>query len=65
MKSRIIYTTSDGFDFDSQYEARKHECELTSHRWEYFNDNMGVLKEKTDSAKMRFCKYCNKQEILK
>lgn len=64
MKSRIIYTTSDGIDFDNSYDAKKHECKLTAHKWEYYNSNLGLQKEQTEDSKMRFCKYCSSQEFL-
>lgn len=65
MESRIIYTTFDGKEFTDKYQAKKHECELTNHVWQYYNADMGMQKECNDDSKVAFCKKCNKQEILK
>jgi len=65
MTHKIIYITNDGKEFDNSYEAKKHECELTSHVWEFYNSNLGVQKEETEDTKMKFCKNCSKQLMLK
>lgn len=65
MEARIIYTTIDGKEFDDKYQAKKHECELTTHNWQYYNENINVQKERNDESKFAFCKKCNKQEILR
>lgn len=65
METIITYITKDGKKFDNIFEAKKHECELTSHRWDYYNENMSLQKERDENSKVRFCKYCSKQEILK
>lgn len=64
MKAIITYITEDGKKFENQFEAKKHECELTSHKWEYYNHNMGAQKEQNEETHVKFCKHCNKQEIL-
>ncbi len=65
MKAVITYITKDGKEFDNKYEAKKHECDLTSHDWQYYNENMGLQKEQNEESKVAFCKKCNKQRMLK
>lgn len=65
MTTRIIYTTTDGKEFDNKFDASKHECELTTHRWEFFNENMGLQKEEDENSKIKFCKKCQTQIVLK
>lgn len=65
MRTKIIYTTLDGKEFTNQFDAKKHECILTRHNWEYFNENMGLQKQQDENSKVRLCKSCNTQEILK
>jgi len=64
MKHKIIYITEDNKEFDNQFEAKKHECEMTNHIWEFYNKGTGIKKEEED-AYMKFCKRCNKQVKLK
>lgn len=63
--TKTTYTTEDGKTFDNQFDAKKHACELTSHDWEYYNENMGLQKEQNEESKVAFCKKCRKQRILK
>jgi hypothetical protein len=65
MTTRIIYTTIDGKEFNDRFSATKHECELTEHKWEFFNENMGLQKEQDENSKVKFCKKCVSQIILK
>lgn len=66
MKTIVTYITDDGKEFDNKFEAKVHECELTSsHEWQYYNENMGAQKEQDEDSKVAFCKKCGKQEILK
>jgi hypothetical protein len=64
MKTRIIYITEDGKEFDDVFRARRHECELTQHTWEYFNENMGLQKARDEKTRLKFCKTCSKQVLL-
>ena len=65
MKTRVTYITDDGIEFEDSFSAKRHECEITEHRWEYYNENMGLQKEMNEHTKMKFCKKCQKQESLK
>lgn len=64
MKAIITYITDDGKKFDNQFSAKKHECELTSHAWDYYTEKMALQKEQDEQTHMLFCKHCGKQEIL-
>jgi len=65
MRHKITYITSDDKEFDNQFEAKKHECELTSHKWDFYNSSLGIQSEETEDTKMKFCKNCSKQIMLK
>lgn len=67
MIATITYTTEDGKKFDNSHDAKKHECELTSHKWEFYNSNLGLQKvqEQNEDTKMKFCKHCSSQVMLK
>lgn len=65
MKTIITYITDDGKEFNNQFEARRHECELTQHSWEFYSKNMGMQKLQDENTHMRFCKNCTKQELIK
>jgi len=65
MKTIITYITDDGKEFTNQFKAKKHECELTSHVWNFYNDNMGLQKEEDENSKVAFCKNCGTQRMLK
>lgn len=65
MKAIITYVTEDGREFNSKYEAKKHECELTTHTWDYYNENMGLQKQQDENSKVAFCKKCNMQKMLR
>ena len=64
MRTEITYITIDGKRFDNSFEAKKHECTLTEHKWEFYNQNMGLQKEFNQDTHMRFCKKCHKQEFV-
>lgn len=64
MKAIITYITDDGKEFSDQFSAKRHECELTEHKWEFYNENMGLQKEQNELTHMRFCKHCTKQELI-
>jgi hypothetical protein len=64
MKTIITYITDDGQEFDNIFSARRHECELTQHTWEFYTKNMGLQKQMDYTTHMQFCKKCQKQEIL-
>jgi hypothetical protein len=64
MKTIITYITEDGKKFDNQFEAKRHECELTEHRWDFFNKTMGLQKEFNELTHMKFCKNCGKQVMI-
>ena len=64
MKAIITYITDDGKKFDNQFSAKKHECELTSHNWDFYTENMGLQKEQDTDSHMALCKHCGKQEML-
>ena len=65
MIHKITYITNDGKEFDNKFDANKHECELTSHKWEFYNSNLGLQNEEDEDTKMKFCKKCSKQIMLK
>jgi hypothetical protein len=65
MKAIITYITEDGKKFDDIFQAKRHECELTEHKWEFYNENMGLQKVQDERSHLKFCKYCSKQEVLK
>lgn len=64
MRTRITYITEDGKEFDGLFQAKRHECEMTSHRWEYYTENLVKQPELTLQTNQRFCKSCHKQEFL-
>lgn len=64
MITKIIYITDDAREFEDLFEAKRHECDLTSHKWEYYNENMGLQPARNEKTKIRLCRHCNKQEIL-
>lgn len=64
MRTRITYITEDGKEFDNKFNAKAHECELTDHSWEFFNENMGLQSEERNDSKLKLCKNCTKQVIL-
>ena len=63
MRHKIIYITIDDREFDNQFEAKKHECLLTSHNWSFYDNNGGLQKEENEKTQMKFCKNCNEQKI--
>lgn len=63
MRTEITYITEDGKKFDNQFLAKRHECELTKHKWEFYSER-GLQKEKNELTNMRFCKHCSKQEMI-
>lgn len=65
MKTIVTYITDDGRKFNDIFQAKKHECELTEHVWEYYNKNMGLQKEFNQDTHMKFCKRCQKQQFVK
>jgi hypothetical protein len=65
MKVIMTYITDDGKQFDNQFEARKHECELKEHKWDYYNKNMGQQKQQDENTVMKFCKNCHIQVMIK
>lgn len=65
MKVITTYITDDGKKFDNQFDAKKHECELTNHTWDCYNENMGLQKKQNEKTHMLFCKHCGKQEMIK
>lgn len=64
MKTIITYITDDGKEFNDVFQAKRHECELTVHNWEYYDKNMSIQKEDNSKTGSKFCKYCSKQEVL-
>lgn len=64
MRTEVTYITDDGKKFNNQFEAKKHECTLIGHNWEFYNKNMGLQKEMNDTAYMKFCRHCHAQEII-
>ena len=62
MKTLITYITEDGKEFNDVFQARRHECELTEHRWDYYAQNNNIQKEFNSETKFKFCKNCCKQE---
>lgn len=64
MKTIITYITDDGKKFDDVFHAKRHQCELTEHTWDYYNKTMGQQKELNEQTHMKFCKNCNKQEFV-
>lgn len=62
MKTIIKYITEDGKEFDNIFQARRHECELTQHSWEYYTKDMSLQKQKNHETHTQFCKKCSKQE---
>jgi superfamily II helicase len=64
MKTIVTYITEDGKTFDNVFEAKRHECELTTHRWEFYNKNMGLQKTMDEQTHLKFCKHCSKQELM-
>jgi hypothetical protein len=65
MRTIITYITDDGKEFDNQFIAKKHECELTSHDWDFYNENLGLQKEQDEHTHMLFCKKCSTQKLLR
>lgn len=65
METRIIYITDDGREFEDSFQAKRHECDITSHDWEYYNERMSMQKQMDENSKIRFCKKCSKQETLR
>jgi hypothetical protein len=65
MKVIMTYITDDGKQFDNQFEAKKHECELTEHKWDYYNENMGQQKQQDEKTAMKFCRNCHTQVMVK
>lgn len=65
MKTIVTYITEDGKQFDNAYDAKKHECDMTEHTWEFYTEGMGIQKEQSDDTHMLFCKKCQRQQILK
>ena len=65
MRTIITYITDDGQEFNDQFSAKRHECELTKHNWEFYNEKMGLQKEQNELTHMRFCRHCTKQELIK
>lgn len=65
MKTIITYITDDGKKFEDKFEAKKHECEMTEHIWDFYNENMGLQKEQNGNSKVAFCKHCGSQKILR
>ena len=63
MRTEITYITEDGKKFDNQFLAKRHECELTQHKWEFYSER-GLQKEQDNSTNMKFCKHCGKQEMV-
>jgi hypothetical protein len=64
MRTEITYITKDGKKFDNQFSAKRHECELTEHNWEFYSKNGVLQKEQNELTHMRFCKYCGKQQAV-
>lgn len=64
MKTIITYITDDGKEFSDMFQARRHECKLTKHDWEYYDKKMNRQKEENSETGTRFCKFCSKQEAL-
>lgn len=64
MKTIITYITDDNKEFSDMFQARRHECELTEHNWEYYDRKMNVRKEENNETGSKFCKFCSKQETL-
>ncbi len=64
MRTEITYITEDGKKFDNQFLAKRHECELTEHKWEFYSKNGGLQKEQSELTHMKFCKHCSKQEMI-
>ena len=65
MKTEITYITDDGKRFSDVFAAKRHECELTEHKWDYYNKNMGLQKDLNEDTHMKFCRNCSKQELVK
>lgn len=64
MKTIIAYITTDGKKFENQFIAKKHECELTEHNWEFYNEQLIIQKEQNKETHMLFCKKCSTQKII-
>lgn len=64
MRTIVTYITDDGKEFNDIFRARRHECELTEHKWEFYNENMGLQKEFNEKTHLKFCKRCSKQELI-
>lgn len=65
MKTVVTYIAKDGKTFDNQFAAKKYECFLTEHTWEFYNENMVMQKIEKDSTHVKFCKRCGTQEVLR
>lgn len=64
MKTIITYVTDDGKEFNDVFQARRHECELTDHKWDYFDTIGNKQKQNNENTKVKFCRFCSKQEVL-
>ena len=64
MRTITTYITEDGKEFTSIFEAKRHECEMTAHKWEYYTKNLVKQAVLNQDTAQRFCKYCQKQEFL-
>ncbi len=65
MKTIITYITDDGKEFTDGFQAKRHECELTEHNWEYYDQIMSLQKKLTNDTRVKFCRNCSKQVVLK
>lgn len=67
MRTISTYITEDQKKFGNIFEARKHECGLQGHKWDYYKDGISIQKnitEANDESIMRFCNKCTTQEML-
>ena len=64
MTTVTTYITDDGKEFGEMYQAKKHECELTEHKWEYYTVNLVRQREFNEETHQKFCRYCHTQILL-
>lgn len=65
MRTRVTYITEDNQEFDNQFDAKKHECELKDHIWDFYAKGMALQKKQDAKTIVKFCKHCHKQVFLK
>ena len=64
MRTIVTYITDDGKEFTEMFQAKKHECEMSNHRWEYYTKDMVKQIDLDNKTTQKFCKSCHTQILI-